>query len=202
VRRVRPMRWEMWGGNRRFDVARYRRLALKPNDGPLGERNGAFRGPASSRVPATSPIEKKAGCNPDGNSAARGVPCDTHRLARGNTVTRHTTTSREARRRHHTSARRRHFVLVSGTKVIANPMLENLKYRGLIFLVRRDLGMSRVWLHGQDRRESVRGLTIYSKKYTRFTVTWRFRAVSLGKKFWQPCGASARHPHLRLSRSI
>jgi hypothetical protein len=129
VRRVRPMQWEMWGGNRRFDVARYRRRALKPNDGPLGERNGAFRGPASSRVPATSPIEKKAGCNPDGNSAARGVPCDTHRLARGNTVTRHTTTSREARRRHHTSARRRHFVLVSGTKVIANPMLENLKSR-------------------------------------------------------------------------
>ena len=118
VRRVRPTRWEMWGGNRRFDVARYRRRARKPNDGPLGERNGAFRGPASSRVPATSPIEKKAGCNPDGNSAARGVPCDTHRLARGNTVTRHTTTSREARRRHHTSARRRHFVLVSGTKVM------------------------------------------------------------------------------------
>ena len=175
MRRVRPTRWEMWGGNRRFDVARYRRRALKPNDGPLGEWNGAFRGPASSRVPATSPIEKKAGCNPDGNSAARGVPCDTHRLARGNTVTRHTTTSREARRRHHTSARRRHFVLVSGTKVIANPMLENLKSRSLIFLVRRDLGMSRVWLHGQDRRESVRGLTIYSKKYTRFTVTWRFR---------------------------
>jgi hypothetical protein len=120
---------EMWGGNRRFGVARYRRRALKPNDGPLGEWNGAFRGPASSRVPATSPIEKKAGCNPDGNSAARGIPCDTHRLARGNTVTRHTTTSREARRRHHTSARRRHFVLVSGTKVIANPMLENLKSR-------------------------------------------------------------------------
>jgi len=66
VRRVRPMRWEMWGGNRRFDVARYRRRALKPNDGLLGERNGAFRGPASSRVPATSPIEKKPVAIPTG----------------------------------------------------------------------------------------------------------------------------------------
>ena len=178
MRRVRPTRWEMWGGNRRFDVARYRRRALKPNDGPLGEWNGAFRGPASSRVPATSPIEKKAGCNPDGNSAARGVPCDTHRLARGNTVTRHTTTSREARRRHHTSARRRHFVLVSGTKVIANPMLENLKYRSLIFLVRFVNNTSLTVCH-IPRLHYSPGLTIYSKKYTRFTVTWRFRAVSL-----------------------
>ena len=192
------------------DVGRKSTLRCRPVSPPRSETErwatrGMERRLSGAGVLASSchvAHREKTGCNPDGNSAARGVPCDTHRLARGNTVTRHTTTSREARRRHHTSARRRHFVLVSGTKVIANPMLENLKSRGLIFLVRRDSGMSRVWLHGQDRRESVRGLTIYSKKYTRFTVTWRFRAVSLGKKFWQPCGASARHPHLRLSRSI
>ena len=198
---MRRTRWEIVGGNRRFDVARYRRRALKPNDGPLGEWNGAFRGPASSRVPATSPIEKKAGCNPDGNSAARGVPCDTHRLARGNTVTRHTTTSREARRRHHTSARRRHFVLVSGTKVIANPMLENLKSRGLIFLVRRDLGMSRVWLHGQDRRESVRALPQIVKSTHGSQLHGDFAPFLSERSFGNLC-ASARHPHPRLSRSI
>ena len=134
---------------------------------------------------ATSLIEKKAGCNPDGNSATRGVPCDTHRLARGNTVTRHTTTSREARRRHHTSARRRHFVLVSGTKVNANPMLENLKSRSLRFFSSFFWTISCAQRHSQKVRNQLRGLTTNSEKYTRFTVTWRFRAVSLGKKFWR-----------------